>query len=163
MACPKPTAPLIQAHLEGREDLLFDPILNMSANNAGSKQNDAFIYHGQERENIPYNVIHIRFHPFVKVILGKAFFRRELLMSVELCNGIEVVEEWAFQQCTSLHKISIPHSVRAIKDLAFSDCSKLTTAILNNGLKEIGEGAFIGCTSLVHITIDDLSLDRPDP
>jgi hypothetical protein len=46
----------------------------MSADDAMSKQNNAFIYHGLEGENIPYNVIHVRFHPSIKVICGKAFF-----------------------------------------------------------------------------------------
>ncbi len=51
VARPKPTAPPIQAHIKRREDLLLDPISNMSANNAESKQSNAFVYHGREGEN----------------------------------------------------------------------------------------------------------------
>ncbi len=73
-------------------------------------------------------------------------------MSVELHDGIEVIGEEAFQQCTSLCKILIPPSIRVIKNGAFICCSGLMTAILNSGLEEIEEDAFNGCTSLVHIT-----------
>jgi hypothetical protein len=96
----------------------------MSANDAGSKQNDALVYHGPQWK-----------------------------MSVKLHNGINVIKEEAFQQCTSLRKILTPPSVRAIKDRAFNHCLGLTTAILNDGLEEIGVYAFSECMSLVHITI----------
>jgi hypothetical protein len=85
VACPKPTVPPIQACLEGREVLLFDPISNMSANNAGSKRNGVFVYHGWEGD-----VIHVRVHPSIRVIHVRAFLGK-MLMSVELHNGIEVI------------------------------------------------------------------------
>jgi hypothetical protein len=52
-------------------------------------------------------------------------------MSVELHNGIEVIEEEAFYECRSLREMLFPPSVRAIKAWAFLNCSGLTTAILN--------------------------------
>jgi hypothetical protein len=58
-------------------------------------------------------------------------------MSVELYNVIEVIEEKALWDCTSLCKSLIPPSARAIKDKAFCECLGLTTAILNDGLEEI--------------------------
>ncbi len=108
-----------------------------------------FIYTGQE--DVPMDVIHVRVHPSVRVIHGKAFSRRKRLMSVEFHNGVEVIEENAFQWCTSLCEILIPPSVRAIEEYAFC-FSNLTTAILGDGLEEIGELAFYG-TSLVRIDI----------
>ena len=75
-----------------------------------------------------------------------------LLMSVELHDGIEVIEKEAFYECCSLCKILSPPLVRAIKERAFSYCEWLTAAILNDGLEEIGEYAFSGC-ALVCIDI----------
>ena len=63
-------------------------------------------------------------------------------MSVELHDGIKVIEKEAFKHCRSLREILFPPSVRAIKEYAFIGCSGLTTAILNDGLEVIGEGAF---------------------
>ena len=48
----------------------------MSANDddtAGSERNDAFVYHGQEGEDVPRDVIHVRVHPSVRVIRTRAF------------------------------------------------------------------------------------------
>jgi hypothetical protein len=114
-----------------------------------------FVYHGQENENedVPQDVIHIQVHPSVMMIRQKAFFQQSLLMSVELHDGIKVINKEAFEYCRSLRKILFPPSVRAIKDFAFYYCSESTTVILNDGLEEIGKYAFNECASLVRIDI----------
>ena len=130
----------------------------MSANDdAGSEQKRLhldddmakFVYSSQE--NVPENVIHAQVHPSIKVICAKAFLG-SLLMSVELHDGIGVIEKHAFYKCRSLRKSLFPPFVRAFEDSAFFGCSGLTTAILNNGLENIGEQAFWGC-ALVCINI----------
>jgi hypothetical protein len=102
-----------------------------------------FVYTGQGK--VPRGVIHVRILPSIKVIRVRAFLRQTLLMSVELHDGLEVIEKEAFEECRSLREIDIPPSVRAIKDHTNQDCSGLTTAILNDGLEKIGEGAFSQC------------------
>ena len=109
-----------------------------------------FVYTGQG--NVPRGVIHVRILPSIKVIRVRAFLRQTLLMSVELHDGLEVIEKEAFEECRSLREMLFPPSVRAIKEGAFCWCSVLTTAILNDGLEVIGEGAFNGC-ALVRIDI----------
>jgi len=131
----------------------------MSANDdAGSERkrlrldDDAacFVYTGQA--NVPDGVIRVRVHPSITVIRAKAFFQQSRLISLELHNGIEVIEEEAFCDCRSLREMLFTPSVRAIKAEAFLNCSGLTTAILNDGLEEIGERAFRFCW-LVRIDI----------
>ena len=53
-----------------------------------------FIYTGQE--NVPDGVICVRVHPSINVIRAKAFFQQSRLISVELHNGIEVIEKDTF-------------------------------------------------------------------
>ena len=66
----------------------------MSANDdAGSKRNDAFVYHGQEGGDVPRDVTRVRVHPSVRVIRARAFLWRSRLISVELHDGLEVIEE----------------------------------------------------------------------
>jgi hypothetical protein len=81
----------------------------MSANDdAGSERkrlrldDDAanFVYTGQE--NVPDGVIRVRVHPSIRVIRARAFFRQSRLIGVELHDGIEVIEEEAFEECRSL-------------------------------------------------------------
>ena len=71
-----------------------------------------FVYTGQE--NVPDGVIRVRVHPSIKVIRAKAFFEQYRLISVELHNGIEVIEKQAFADCRSLREMLFPPSVRAI-------------------------------------------------
>jgi hypothetical protein len=68
----------------------------MSTVVASRKQNDAYVYHRQEGENVLDGVIHVRVHSSVRVICAEAFLQCWLLMSVELHNGIKVIEEGAF-------------------------------------------------------------------
>ena len=80
-----------------------------------------FVYNGQE--NVPDGVIRVKIHPFIKVIRARAFFRPTRLMSVELHDGLEVIEEQAFQGCGSVREMLFPPSVRAILagNVVFSD------------------------------------------
>jgi hypothetical protein len=82
--------------------LLLGQYFNMSTNAAGSKQNNAFVYYGQEGENIPGGVICIRVHPSIRLIHERAVLGRKLLMSVQLHNGIKAIKEEAFWKCFSL-------------------------------------------------------------
>jgi len=81
----------------------------MSVNdNAGSGlhlDDDAanFVYTGQV--NVPEGVICVRVHPSVRVIRAKAYLGQSRLISVELHDGLEVIEEEAFSYCSSLCKI----------------------------------------------------------
>jgi hypothetical protein len=70
-----------------------------------------------------------------------------------LHDGLEVIGEGAFYECTALHEIVVPPTVKSIKFGAFRECSRLTTATLLNGLEEIGKYAFYNCPSLQGITI----------
>jgi hypothetical protein len=73
VAHPKTTSPPFESRLGGREDFLLDPISNMSTENAGREQNNAFVYHGREGKNIPRGVIRVRVHPSIRVIRARAF------------------------------------------------------------------------------------------
>jgi hypothetical protein len=60
----------------------------MIANNAKSKQNDTFVYHAREGENIPDSVIHVRVHPSIRVIEDWAFNGCSWLTTVILNKGL---------------------------------------------------------------------------
>ena len=107
--------------LEGRVCtlLLFDPIFYMSANGDARSEgkrlrldDDAANFVNTGQANVPEGVIHVPVHPSVRVISAKAYLRQSQLISVELHNGLEVIEEEAFSYCSSLRKILFPSSVR---------------------------------------------------
>ncbi len=70
-------------------------------------------------------------------------------------EGVEIIEEAAFQICDKITAISIPDGVTKIRMGAFSGCSSLTRLILPDGVKSIGGYAFQNCTSLEELVIPD--------
>ena len=60
----------------------------------------------------------------------------------------------AFEGCSSLTSITIPHSVKTIGFIAFR-CTALASITIPDSVTTIGFGTFSGCTSLTSITIPD--------
>jgi hypothetical protein len=107
---------------------------------------DIFVYLGGEQE-VPRNVTHVRIDRSVKAIPMEAFYQREQLVSVETHDGIEKIEDFAFDECISLRGIKLP-SVREIGLFAFHSCTSLTDVEFGKKLETVGAGAFGQCTSL---------------
>ncbi len=77
--------------------------------------NEPFIYTGQSKEDIPRNVKHVKLvDPAVKRIGKDAFYGCTQLINVELCEGLESIEQAAFAGCTSLASIDIPSTIKQI-------------------------------------------------
>jgi hypothetical protein len=87
--------------------------------NDGNEGDGFFIYNGQRRREIPEDVTYIKVHPSIRVIRGKVFFHRSMLMTVILGEGLEEIGKGAFEGC-ALSKIIITLSVKAIKDRILS-------------------------------------------
>lgn len=64
-----------------------------------------------------------------------------------------IIEEYAFEGCSSLTKIDLPVSTVFIGKSAFANCTSMETAKIQGNVEEIGDNAFNGCTSLNSITI----------
>jgi hypothetical protein len=102
-----------------------------------------FVYLGGEQE-VPRDVTHVRFDRSVKIIPSRAFFGRKYLVSVESHDGIEKIEQGAFNDCLSLRGIKLP-GVKEIEKYAFACCRALTDVEFGNKLETIGEYAFFDC------------------
>ena len=75
--------------------------------------------------------------------------------SVNIPNGVTLIDSAAFYEYTNLASITIPDSVMFIGSSAFYGCTSLASITLGNGVTDIGDSAFYGCTSLASITIPD--------
>ena len=58
------------------------------------------------------------------------------------------IEEYAFEDCTSLALTQLPDTIVSIEEYAFMGCTSLALTELPPNLKSIGWGAFWRCTSL---------------
>ena len=80
---------------------------------------DIFVYTGGEQV-VPDDVTHVIVDKSVKIIRRRAFESRRCLASIEMHDGIEIIEEWAFFNCISLKgSIKLP-GVRVVEKYAFT-------------------------------------------
>jgi hypothetical protein len=78
------------------------------------------------------------------------FFSREnLIQSVTIEEGVQVIGERAFLDCGNLKSAEIPASITSIGKEAYYGCKILSSVVLPGGVKNIGEAAFDECPDLV--------------
>ena len=89
----------------------------------------------------------------VVAILQDAFLGNENLTSVDIPEGVKVIENGAFDYCSNLSRVVLPDSVQHI-GAAFSECTSLIEIQLPDGLVSL-EDAFWCCKNLERIVIPD--------
>ncbi len=68
-----------------------------------------------------------------------------------LPSYITKINQYAFEDCSSLTSVAILDSVTSIGYQAFSDCSSLASVTIGDSVTSIGEWAFNGCDSLTSV------------
>ena len=81
------------------------------------------------------------------------------LKNVTLSNGLTVIGEHAFANCTALESIEFPASVVRIDADAFSGCALLADVRFKEGLQSIGTNAFAYCAAIERVEIPASVLD----
>lgn len=90
----------------------------------------------------------------VTVIYDYAFYNCTSLSSVLLPSTLYYIGEGAFSNCTSLNQISLPASVTTLGAYCFKN-SGLTSILIPNQITQIPKGAFYGCKSLKDVVLHD--------
>ena len=77
----------------------------------------------------------------IKTIGRRAFHGCEQLQTVtfEAGSQLQTIDDEAFDGCTALTEITLPHSVTAIGSLAFQSCTSLTTFTWPDGVAVLGD------------------------
>lgn len=73
--------------------------------------------------------------------------------SITFNGDVKSIGEDAFNGCTTLASIIIPHTVTSIGINAFDGCEALTSITVPDSVVEIGYGAFSTCTALASVSI----------
>ena len=119
---------------------------------ARNNDDEVFVYKGRDQEEeVPHGVRRVRIHKSVKIIRRRAFQNRKYLIYVEFHDEIEVIEEYAFDGCSSLSGCIILLGVRIIKKSAFENSRSLTGVEFGDMLETIQYSAFRGCKSFTSI------------
>eukprot|EP00980_Cylindrotheca_fusiformis_P012784 scaffold3136_cov102-Cylindrotheca_fusiformis.AAC.1 len=88
--------------------------------------------------------------------LGKGVFEYCFgLISVDLSEGLQVIEAYLFYGCQSLPTIKIPSSVTEIGHMAFGGCSSFSTIKIPSSVIKIGSCAFKKCTALKDVQLPE--------
>ena len=119
---------------------------------ADGGNNNIFVYLGGEQEWPDGGVTHAIIDPSVNIVLERAFYRRRQLVSVIFHDGVEIIEDQAFNSCGSLPGIKLS-GVREIGEGAFRHCFNLSDVEFGDKLETVGFGAFECCNSLRIIKI----------
>lgn len=78
---------------------------------------------------------------------NRAFSRCSSLQEAHI-YGVKLIDDWSFEECTSLTTVTIGSGVTEIGFLAFAECPRLANISWPTSVTVIGDGAFQGCTSL---------------
>ena len=112
-----------------------------------------FVYVGGIVSDEHTNISRVRIGPRVKEIDPYAFFRCYNLKEVQFDDGLRVIGDRAFGDCTALRTVNLPSAVTKLGNGSFYGCVNLKEVRLNEGLKVIGDDAFASCRSLQSVTI----------
>ena len=73
--------------------------------------------------------------------------------SIQLNDGLEKIEMFAFFLCMNLKEIIIPNTVKEIGESAFKNCKMLEKVVLPQDLKVLEREVFYGCEEIIDITL----------
>ena len=91
----------------------------------------------------------------IKKIGANALMNREDINNIVVPNGVEEIEDGAFQNCINLEKIIIPESVAKIGSNSFSNCKRLAEIQLPSSITSISSYTFSDCQSLKSLCLPD--------
>lgn len=77
----------------------------------------------------------------------------ECMKTVDIQEGISVLEKQAFEYCYALESVTMPDSLVKIGFGAFDSCKALRKVVFSNGLKEIPPACFQSCSGLEEIVM----------
>ena len=84
--------------------------------------------------------------------LNHIFYGSPVLEEVVLPEGVTLIDEKCFEDCTQLHSITLPGSLNNIGGYAFLRCG-LSQLTLPSKLKRFGPRAFADCSNLKEVTL----------
>ncbi len=89
-------------------------------------------------------------------ILTDPFDKRtveDLYFTITLPDSVEIIDDYAFANLTTLTSVNIPEAVTTIGAYAFLDCVRLDALTLGQNVQSVGDYAFFNCKELDTLTV----------
>jgi hypothetical protein len=99
-------------------------------------------------------LVSIEMHDGVEIIENSAFYECQSLRRINL-SGVRVIEEWAFADCIALEEVEFGDKLETIGYFAFNSCSALRNNIKLPTVRVIGNYAFAHCQQLTEVELSE--------
>lgn len=135
------TAPSVTMALMGPGNITENSLINFETTNESTLNNVTKLYFGKNVSGILPSTCrsmkklrNVYFHPETKC---------------------DIIDDFAFEKCSSLKEIIIPNKVNSIGYGCFAICGALSRVIIGKKVEKIWHAAFIDCDKLNYIDIPD--------
>ncbi len=172
------TVKVIDLSLFSYQDTLAE--INVDPDNEVFSSIDGVLFNKDQTELIIYPSAKVRSEytipSTVKKICDKAFHDSDYPAYINVPDGLEMIGQFAFDDCRKLYRIDLSKSKAEMDAFAFQDCpvldelklpagieelptsmcencSSLREIVIPESLKKIGYEAFVNCKKLNHITL----------
>ena len=127
--------------------------INFNATNCSVVVSTGAIFYGS---GVNTDGITLTFGDNVKSVPARAFTACKI-KEINFGSGVEIINEYAFTECTGLSEVLIPKNIKTIGWRAFLGCPQLTkvTVAEDGQLETIKSEAFLDCTALTEITLSE--------
>lgn len=78
----------------------------------------------------------------------EAFFAMDI-QHIDIPEGVEVIDEYAFKRCEQLESVTLPSTIKRIESGAFCRCKKLRRVELPEDIEYVAEDAFDESTRII--------------
>ena len=123
--------------------------------NAGSNLNTKASVDYVNKTHYGYSGNDLLIIPEGTTTIGENAYSGTNYKCVVIPNSVTRIDNFAFENCSSLTSIAIPNSVTSTGSGVFYGCSSLTSITIGSGVTEISDNMFYGCSNLTSITIPD--------
>ncbi len=82
---------------------------------------------------------------------------QDQLEQITLPEGIETIQERAFEGCESLKTIKLPSTLKTLYNDVFKNCTSLSSAKLPEGIESVGGGCF-AYTAITEMDVSNISV-----
>ena len=87
---------------------------------------------------------------------GGSPWKDKQITFVKLDEGVTSIGRYAFQDCSTLEKVSLPQSLTTIGLRAFQNCTSLSEVAIPTNVNTVGTDAFGNCTNLKKIIFNNV-------